>query len=427
MKNRTLYSRQKLVVSKAFRPPPPGPPQNFEVIQALKILPSERTKKDHQVIFRYLLFNKQINYMFQTPEQIEEISKQATYVSLIRSKVLFFEGDDPDGWYLVLSGSVDVIIRYFLVAHDCTFDSDINETIQYANLMDIMEIDPNVDKLKKVKTLREGDTFGQHGYYLEKNRSSTILGVSPETILMKFPDTTLYNTQALLQIKNTLSVNKSLLHSALPSLRDEQLFLINGFSQEIRIPIGTKISARSSLGHNLYILKKGTMKRMRIVDFTSHSFRKISATFESLQPHFPDGLYPVHVNNIQLGELFADPEVSEFADHPYQIHAITDCVLVAYDFEYFTIISGRVEVERVGNNLKSPLSDENVIKIWIDLEKERLWNKFKTKELKGAHKELKTEKRARTATVAIRRPTTPKSIKEYRPKKVVPYAPPSLR
>lgn len=418
---------QKLVISKTFHPPSPGPPLSVDVIDALSISPQERTYSQQQTLFRYLLFNKNINYMFETTDLVDQISKTAVMITLKKASILFCEGDIPNGWYLIINGSVDVIIRYFLIAEDCLFDSDVDETSEFAQIIDAMHLDITVDKLKRIKTLSENDIFGQHSYYLDKRRSSTIVGVSPETILMKFPETTLKNTQSLIRLTNIFSNNRSLIQSALPRLREDQTFLINGFSEEIKVPIGKKITKKSPLSNSIYIVKEGSLKLMRVVDFTEYSFRKTSAAFESLQLHFPDGLSPVHIGNLLPGSMFADPSVHEVIDSLYQMHASADTVLIALDFEYFKIVAGKKQVNLIREDLKSKLSDEEIVKVWANTEKQRLWNNFKTKGLKDAHRELKTARRAHTSMVAIRVPSVPKSLKEYRPKKVVPYISPGLR
>lgn len=365
--------------------------------------------------------------MFETTDFIEEIAKTATAVTLQKSSILFCEGDIPNGWYLILDGSVDVVIRYFLIAEDCLYDSDIDEIIEYPQLMNTMHLDARADILKRIKTLYENDVFGQHSYYLDKRRSSTIVGASSETILMKFPESTLKNTESLVRLKQIFSNNQALVHSALPRLRDDQLFLINGFSEEIKIPAGKKITAKMPLSYSIYIVKEGCLKLMRIVDFTNYSFRKTSATFESLQLHFPDGLSPVHIGDLRPGSVFADPSVHEVIDSFYQMHATTDSVLIALNFEYFKIVAGKKEVNNLREELRSKLSDEEVVRVWANTEKQRLWKNFKKKGLKDAHKELKTARRAQTSMVAIRVPSAPRSLKEYRPKKIVPYVSPGLR
>ena len=109
------------------------------------------------------------------------------------------------------------------------------------------------------------------------------------------------------------------------------------------------------------------------------------------------------------------------------MHTTAETVLIALDFEYFKIVAGNKEVNSVREDLKSKISDEDVVRIWANTEKQRLWNNFKTKGLKDAHREIKTARRAQTSMVAIRVPSAPKSLKEYRPKKVVPHVSPGLR
>jgi hypothetical protein len=47
--------------------------------------------------------------------------------------------------------------------------------------------------------------------------------------------------------------------------------------------------------------------------------------------------------------------------------------------------------------------------------------------MKEAHKEIKTDNQFKQSTLAIRIPKVPSALKDYKPKKVVPYASRSLR
>ena len=425
--SRSRFDRQHLVTSHLYRTVPPGPPDLNDVIRSLRKNVNDRSSSDKLLLYRYLLFNQEINFMFGTAKQIDEASKEVEYVMLKRDEVLFYEGEDPDGWYLVVSGSVDVIIRYFIVAEDCLVESDARESQEFYNLMSKMRLDVTIDKLKRIKTLKNGQIFGQQSYLLQKSRSSTIIGVDNRTILMKFPGSLLVNTHAMIKLKNYMTETKALIKNVMPRLREDQLFHLNAFSRNETISKGKRISAKCPLSRSIYIIKQGTMKRLRIVDFTECSFMKFSAPFESLQLHFPDGPHPVHVDDLKVGSVFVDPSVRELTGNEYILKATSDVTLIAIDYDYFRIIVGSYETERIKQDLKTRFSDTEAIQCWIKSEKERLWKKFKSTQIKDAHRELKTARRAESSTVAIRIPAQPKSIKEYHPKKTIYYLSPSLR
>ncbi|OHT15676.1 hypothetical protein TRFO_42369 [Tritrichomonas foetus] len=458
-------ARTRLVISKAFRTPEIAPPPYGDVIHCLKTSPSKRTNEQNQIIFRYLLLNNSLLEMLEGPERVKQAASDATYVQLTKSDVLFFEGDDPDGIYIVMDGSVDVIIRLFLVAEDCLFDSDEKETTEFAQLMDLMDLDVTSDKLTRVNVLGKGQIFGHISYLLEKRRSATIVGASEFTDIIKLNPEIFTKTSALIKANELLNENKKLASKAFPRLRDEQITLISSLAETFTLPIGKTLTSENSIGKYLYIVKKGTLSRHQLVDFTPLSFRKIDAPFEKLELHFPDGPKPVHTDDISEGMLFIDPSASGCLSYPipnqaqnqassapsnatstvtssrnsplnspsqltskFNVRAISPEVkLLAFRLNYFKIVAGKVEVKKIKSELESKLTDKDAIAIWVRDEKARLWGEFKGREAKEAHKAARGDLLFKRGQVAIRTPSIPKSLKNFKPRQVIPYAPKSLR
>ena len=425
---KTLRTRRRLVVHKAFLAPEIEPPTYSAVLQCVKIPARSRTADQNHIIVKYLLSNSFLVRMLERPERVEQAAREAIYQRLHKGEVLFLEGDEPDGFYLVLKGSVDVIIRMFLVAEDCSVnDDEIVENPDFAKIMELMELSPSVDRLRKVNTLTEDQIFGHIAYLLERRRSATIICSSDNVDLIKFNPDIFQKTSALLLAKDLLSENIYLMRKIFPRLRENQITQIASLGEIIDLPKGRVIKDESSIGRNLYIVKKGTLARYRMVDFTPFSFRKIKAPFEKLELHFPDGQHPVHTDDIALGQLFSDPANEELVDSKFSMKATSDVELLSLNLEYFKIVVGEEEFLKVKQELKNVITDEDAIKIWINLEKQKLWNNFKHKEVKDSRKAIKSELLFKRQQVMVRIPAIPKSLKFMKPKKVVPYVSKSLR
>ena len=293
--------------------------------------------------------------------------------------------------------------------------------------MEEMGLNSSIDKLQRIAVLTAGKIFGQHSYLLEKQRTGTIIASSDIVHLIRFDGDIFQQTSALILAKNLLMEHKALCHKAFPRLRDDQLTKIAALSEVFELKPGTMISKESQLGGYLYIVKSGTIARYRVVDFTELSFRKIAAPFEHLELHFPDGLHPVHIDDFTTGAVFADPALKKLADPKFKVKTTSNVELLALDFDYFKIVAGAKETEEIRQELRCDLTEQQVIRIWVDAEKQRLWNKFKVRETKESHKALKGYKEFVEQRVGMRRPKIPKSLKPYKPKKVVPYASKSLR
>ena len=410
-----------------MRPPPPDPPPLYEVMQSLRTNPFERSDSDVDVIFRHLIMNKKLVKMLENKERLEIASRTATLVTLSCGDILFQEGDESDGWYLVLTGQADVIVRICHVAEDCCIDPNPRTPDPYAPLMKQLDIDPLDDKLKQVNVLEPGSIFGHHSYLLDRSRTATIVAGSDTVDLIRFDPAIFRFSRAFYLQRDMIATNKELCRRAFPRLNDEKLTMLAAMSDMITLKPGTRLNEESGIGSNLYVIKSGTVKRYKVVDFSDLSFRRIEAPFEDLELQFPDGMRSVHTDNLGVGAAFPDPSIRSMHDSDFHVDGLENVEVISIDLAYFDTVVGAIEMRRVAQELRNTIKDEDVVRLWVDGEKKRLWTKFKAKEMKKSYKHMKGEKEFHARTVALRTPRTPKSMKSYRPKNVVPYASKSLR
>lgn len=417
---------QRLVIPARLQPPKIYPPDVKDVREALRIDPEKRSNEENQLVFRHLLLNPKILEMMGKSANVDKLAKSSTYKVLNRGDVLFFEGDDPDNWYLILSGTVDVIIRLFLVAEDCLFDSESTyESTEFAPLMSKMDLDVQHNKLRRVGVLQQGDVFAYHSYVINSKRAATIVASSEHTELVCLPET-LFREFCILNEQTNYQARCALIKSTFTRLRSDQIEHIGLLADVKKVPSGRTITHDNCYGRFIYIVKSGTITRYRVVDFTNLSFRTIDAPFEDLQLHFPNGLNPVHTDDLQQGGVFVDPSVRELSDNEFNIKTTTDVELLAMDIDYFKIIVGEFELERVKQEIKSTLTDDQVIKIWVESEKKRLWSKFKSRTTAAAQTEMRSDVAFKTGKMCIRTPQVPTSLKAFKFRKVTPYAPSHL-
>ena len=415
----------RLVIPARFRPPKIYPPEIQEVRSALKFGPADRTPEENQTIFKHLLLNPQIMELLEKSTNVEKLAAEATYKHLNRGDVLFFEGDDTGDWFLVLSGTVDVIIRLFLVAEDCLFDSDSPQDTEFAPLMSRMDLDLQHNKLRRVGVMEAGDVFSYHSYIIDSKRNATIVSSSEHTELIVFPQS-LFKEFCLINEQGKYRTRCEIIKKAFPRLRQDQIERIGLLATIKKIQEGHILTEENCFGRYIYVVTAGTIARHRVVDFTDLSFRTLSGPFDELELHFPNGKQPVHIDDLQQGSVFVDPSVSELTDNQYNMKTTTDVQLLSMDLDYFKIIVGEFELERVRQEIKSTLTDEQVIKIWVDAEKKRLWTRFKRRTTSAARLEYKSDLAFKTGKMCIRTPSVPSSIKSFKYRKIVPYAPSHL-
>ncbi|EAY20430.1 hypothetical protein TVAG_110420 [Trichomonas vaginalis G3] len=430
---RTKKRSQKLTLRPNVLNPTFTLPSVNEIRSALKTDINSRSSDQLQAIFLWLMLNKKVTHLIESTTELEELAKLAEYKILQKNDVLFYEGDDSEGWYVMFTGTTDVIIRLFLVAEDCLFDSDETDSTEFAPLMSKMDLDIQHDKLQRVKVNVAGDVFAYHSYIPDETGKSEIDGKRHATIvcssdyaeLVYFP-TSSFEKYALIKQKDLYQKHCENLKRVFPRIRDDQVEHLSLLSEVMNIPAHTTITSEKCFGRYIYIIKSGTIARYRVVDFSDLSFRTISAPFETLQLHFPDGMHPVHTDNLVEGSVFLDPSVHTLTGNEFNIKTKTDVVLIALDIDYFKIIVGTFELERVRQEIKSTLTDDQVRKIWVDSEKKRLWEKFKTRTAGEAKREIKGENDFKTGYVVARKADCPSALPAFRPRIVKPYAPSHL-
>ena len=462
IKTGKYYKRgPKLVVPKYKQPPKVIPPQISEVREALSKNPNERDENDFQKIFIHMLLNPNICNLLSDKNDLNELAKVVKYQVLRKNDVLFYEGDDSEDWYCLLTGNLDVIVRLFLIAEDCIIEDEesLKENLQYAPLIHQMDLDVEHNKLRKIKTLKPSDVFAYHSYILEKKRTSTLMCSSDYCELIIFPRTTFYD-YCITKARTNYGDYYDIIHARFPSLRDEQVEHIALYSYVTKVPKSTQISVKNSFGRNIYILKDGEIARNRLVDFSDLSFRTIPGAYTSLDLKFPDGIHSVHTDNLKPGDIFIDPiyganieeenlsssaeflnlyrsndsfELNDSSSQATQankeegnvivLKTQTDVELLTIDIDYFAIIIGAFEFERIKESIKSEMSDNDIIMIWYNQEKEKLWNRFKIKTESEVKTQLYGKKHAADGTSIERdylKESRPISMGSFRKRNIVP-------
>ena len=155
-------------------------------------------------------------------------------------------------------------------------------------------------------------------------------------------------------------------------------------STSIKIPDKTSLSKDNSYGKNIYIVIDGKIARYQSIDFTSVSYRVIRGKVNSLDIKFPSGNHLVYVGDVD-SKVFIDPIAQE--DYQIVLKTKSEAEVLCMDLEYFKIIVGEFEFQRILTRLEKQKTDEEVINMWLQHEKERKWEKYKIK----ASNEMKNE------------------------------------
>ena len=419
---------KKLVLPKYKQIPEIPQPSVHEVRECVTKEQSQRTENDVQLLYRFFLLCSDMSSLMNDPSDLMEMSKFAKYRRISKNDVLFFEGDESDNWFCIISGTASVIVRLFLIAEDCLLDSqsDEQETLEYAPLVHAMDLDIERNKLRKVCSLKKGDVFAYHSFIVEQKRASTIVCTSDVLELIELPKEAFVRF-CLAKARSELNDKSHIIRTKFTELRDDQVQHIALYSRIKKIEKSFSITKENTLGRNVYIILDGKIWRSRNVDFTPVSFKTIPGAFETLELKFPAGNVDVHTDDLEKNDVFIDPiigvEELYCEECPATMKAETEVTLLAMDYDYFSIIVGAYPFERIKQSLKSSITSDEIIKIWYEKEKAKLWNNFKKKEAHKIEKELYGISHAYDGTSIVREYTKercPTSFSSYRKKKIVP-------
>jgi len=122
----------------------------LSIADILKVDPQHRQPKDVQALVELVKDIKVFKEFQSNRAQLEELCKNLYLKSLPEGKTLFEQGDRGDSFYVILEGSVDILIR-------------------------MQDEKGGGDTLKKVAALKKGDSFGDQSLLYGAPRNATVV------------------------------------------------------------------------------------------------------------------------------------------------------------------------------------------------------------------------------------------------------------
>eukprot|EP00752_Nemacystus_decipiens_P007985 g7134.t1 len=262
-----------------------------EVESALRKQPEDRLHRDLQVITDWL--GQQDALRSLGAKRLIEVTNVVEYQELKPDEQLFAEGDDPEAFYMILSGQVVVLVKNCPVA-----------------------------------VLGSGETFGELGLQNLEKRTATVKADKSGAVLVTMRTTDYRHILSkFLMDKMQLKIN--LLQDMFALAKNWSHSKIRAFAYCMAHHSHTRgeyIFRQGAPAHNLYIVFRGKVLAQRVLRYKFVNRWPVSSN----QSHQRDSMKQVTINmkTLSVGDVTGEDCVLGFETRQYQVVALTQDVQV---------------------------------------------------------------------------------------------------
>lgn len=391
-------------------------PTEEELIRALDVNPSDRTQKDIDTILAIVGKWKDFQTFIKMDQEKKEICRRITYERYDTNDFVIKQGDDPDGWYLILSGTCSIYIF---------MNADFGHESITPSALSTLKNSFGQEKCflcvaKKYPT----QEFGSTALTNNDKRNASILADEPSLILRVDPhlyrDTAAWVARAQLEKKaNLLShIPQLLFLKELPP--EDKIFTRLGENMiENRLETGRVINAQNPVAEGCFcVIEEGLLYKQRVVDFTNYKKNDTKLKLNQNQHQFPINLPPgkhtVTIKNYGPKTMFPDPALQEFIVYPFSLVVIEPVTFYALKVSDLRSMLLNTHIERIKNSILDEPTDSEVIQMHIERQQAIQWQLYKKKCVKEVREAIKVEKQMALGQWCVRRARTPKPIKEHK-------------
>ena len=385
------------------RPRPDLRPRKYtldECLYSLRIPSHERTPQHNRAIQQYLHTWPDFATNVHSEEEEYDICTRLETCNVKPNTVLFKQGDKPDGWYLILSGSCTVVVHW----KDTTFNHELTPT-QLSVLRETFGEEANFHVLA-VK--RERQEFGSTALIKKQPRNATVM-TNEDCWLIRI-DAADYRLSVAWYAQMQLSRRAEFL-SSIPSLGKLQeepacYYLLAENMREVRLPRGSRYNIENHACDGFLAIVSGFVLVEYTVDFRKFEHPKSVTVMDGFIIDFPTGTETVKMEFCGEKTVVADPSVSE-SECARTLVVLKDTVgyeLKMSDLYYLVPVDLRM---RLLKDILPRPTPKDIADRWIAQETKMLWRSFKKQCTHEARQYLKCEKAA-GAPLVIRKPKPPK-------------------
>ncbi|KAH0789333.1 cyclic nucleotide-binding domain containing protein [Histomonas meleagridis] len=377
---------------------------------ALQVKTSERTKQDVDTIMEIVGKWPDFVRFIHTEQERREVCRCMTGEEKKGNTILFKQGDDPDGWYLVFSGLCSVYIMWG--------DESKHAMIPPAHLSllrSALGADKNFFCVAKKHPTQE---FGSTALTNNDVRNATIIIDEPSYLLRVDPQ--LYRDTAAWFDRQLLEKKAALL-SHIPQFQflrslPEQTQIFTRLAENMKehhFLAGDTIG-RETIVEGFFVVEEGLLAKQRVVDFSTYKESNKPNQNDnnfSIPIKIPKGKHSVRVANYGPKTMFPDPNLKDYVPYPFTITVIEPAITFELKLSDLSSLLLTTQIQKIKESIRNEPTDSEVIQMWIQKQQAIQWKLFKHKCVKEARKTIKVEKDISNGMFAVRKSGPPKPIK----------------
>lgn len=377
-------------------------------MEALETPPAHRTAQMVDAIFNILSKWPDFTGCIQNDDERRSICQKIELEEHHAQTILFCQGDDPDGWYLVYKGSCLVIIGWPDDSYNDGIGPDTIRTLRYQ-----FGENANFRCLAIKKPTQE---FGSTALIKEKPRNATIF-VNEDSLLLRvdannYRDSVAWYAQTLLERKASFLERVKDLS---PFRECPECFLrLAENLREIHLKKGEIYSYDNPICKGFIVMQSGMISKHYKADFSKVKYIKNIQLMEGVNIEIPTDEEDVQTDIYCAKQVVPDPSLAIEGHKKFILVVVKDSVgyeLMMSDLYYLVPFDIR---ERMIEAVLQDPDDKSLVNKWIDREKAMVWKAYKKRINKEARDFVKAEKRITNGTLISRVPKQPKAIKSPR-------------
>ena len=356
-------------------------------------------------------FNSFIN---QFPSELlqKEMSQIVSLEKKNKGTILYRPGDEPDGWYIILNGSLLVI--------ESTNEEPLkkSEILSFEIINNLLSLPNQKDKYFKLKEIIKNKMdFGKldNQEIIPRNNYIYIL---ENTNLLYFNSISYYLCLSqfnLLQLERKTNLISKTKYFSYLTYNMEICSNIAKSLKEIKLKKGFIIDENFNLEKGFLFLETGKIYRKRIINFNFINKSLLNNEVGELIIKIPNGITQIITNKLINFESFCLHKCYEKKiDFYFEIIEDSICFFLNYN-DFFNIIPLEIQ-KKILFELYDNKTDQDVVENWLKKEIAIQWRIYRKKCVNEALDFVKTNKLNSPDEIITRIPKQPESLKFYHPK-----------
>ena len=360
-------------------------------LESLRVPPADRTEQDVDNIVDVVGKWPDFRSNIRTDQERREVCRSIMCEEKEGNTLLFKQGDQPDGWWLIFRGQCSIHIKMK--------DDSKNGLMPPATLALLRKEfnDPDANFFM-VAVRGYAAEFGSVALTKNAVRNATIVVDTPSILLRVDPqlyrDTAAWFNRAQIEKKANLLAHIPEL-SFLRESRELFTRLAENMPEhhyetgELKYEYVAKVpkpnnpsqfeEKLATITSSFLIVEDGLLGMQRVVDFSKHQQDTSKSSIGVIPIRIPKGKFSVRLKTLGPKTMFPVPGLTDFVAYPFSMIVLEPVTVYELKLSDMASLLPRTQLERIKEAFRKEPPDEAVATMWIEKQQAIQWQAFKRK------------------------------------------------